>query len=69
MGSRLCDAFQHVAYRMDGSRGNHMGTIIALPMGMPHGGFWSGISRLGGWDNNLGKRRSGRGARKFCIGL
>jgi len=34
MGSRLFDAFQHVAYRMDGSRGNHMGVIITLLMGM-----------------------------------
>jgi hypothetical protein len=34
MEFRLCDAFQHVAYRMDGFRGNHMGVIITLPMGM-----------------------------------
>ncbi|MFC5582782.1 hypothetical protein [Rhodanobacter terrae] len=40
MEFRLCDAFQHVANRMDGSRGNHMGAIITLPMGMTLGSFW-----------------------------
>jgi len=39
MEFRLCDAFQLVANRMDGFRGNHTGAIITLPPGMTLGTF------------------------------